>query len=82
MIDRYVTSQKRQEEVAAQTAKRPTYMALFDTADGAFELYTRGEWTVQYLAWIRELGWDEDADHSDEEVVEAMGGEEWFITQV
>ena len=82
MIDRYVPSQKRQEEVAAQTVKRPTYMVVFDIADGAFELYTRGEWYMQYSTWLRELGWDEDADHSDEEVVEAIGGDEWFITRV
>ena len=82
MIDRYVPSQKRQEEVAAQTVKRPTYMVIFDMADGAFELYTRGEWYMQYSTWILELGWDLDADHSDEEVVEAIGGDEWFITRV
>ena len=57
-------------------------VALFDIADGEFEIYSRGEWQVQYSAWIRELGWDEYADHSNEEVVEAMGGDEWFITQV
>jgi hypothetical protein len=37
---------------------------------------------MQYSTWLRELGWDEDADHSDEEVVEAIGGDEWFITRV
>ena len=82
MIDRYVPSQKRQEEVAAQTQKPRPYMVLFDIADGAFEIYSRGEWQVQYSTWVRELGWDEYADHSNEEVVEAMGGDEWFITQV
>tara|TARA_R110002167_G_scaffold302741_1_gene507053 strand:+ start:325 stop:558 length:234 start_codon:yes stop_codon:yes gene_type:complete len=77
-----VPSQKRQEEVAAQIRKPVPYMVLFDIADGAFEVYTRGEWAVQYLAWVRELMWDEDADHSDEEVVEAIGGDEVFMTRV
>tara|TARA_B110000008_G_C16837546_1_gene511230 strand:+ start:197 stop:523 length:327 start_codon:yes stop_codon:yes gene_type:complete len=86
LIDRYVPSQKRQEEMAKVGANlRPKprpYMVLFDLADNKFEVYSRGEWQVQYSTWIRELGWDEYADHSDEEVVEAMGGDEWFITQV
>jgi hypothetical protein len=57
-------------------------MGLVDIADGAFALYTSGEWAVQYLTWVRELDWDEDGDQSAEEVVEAIGGDEWFITQV
>ena len=86
MIDRYVPSQKRQEEMAKVGAnlkpKPRPYMVLFDIADNKFEVYSRGEWQVQYSEWIRELGWDHYSDHSDEEVVEAMGGDEWFITQV
>ena len=82
MIARYTPSKKRQEEVAAHIRKPVPYMVLFDIADGAFEVYSRGEWAVQYLTWIRELGWDEDADHSNEEVVEMIGGDEWFIHQL
>ena len=82
MIKRYIASQKRQEEVAAKIRKPVTYMVLFDIADCTFELYTRGEWYVQYSTWVKELMWDEDADHSDEEVVEAICGDEVFMVQV
>jgi len=82
MVNRYIASQKRQEEVAAKIREPRTYMVLFDIADGSFELYTRGEWLVQHSTWVRELMWDEDADHSDEEVVEAICGDEVFMTLV
>ena len=78
MIKRYIASQKRQKEVAdpANIRKPVTYMVLFDSLDDTFELYTRGEWFVQHSTWVQELMWDEDADHSDEEVVEAICGDE------
>ena len=75
-------SQKRLDEVATQLTKRPAYMVLFDIADCTFELYTRGEWYVQYSTWVQELMWDMDADHSDEEVVEALLGDEVFMVRV
>jgi len=82
MVNRYMPSQKRLDEVATQIRKPVTYMVLFDIADCTFELYTRGEWYVQYSTWVKELMWDEDADHSDEEVVEAICGDEVFMVQV
>jgi hypothetical protein len=82
MVNRYIASQKRQEEVAAKIREPRTYMVLFDSTNGSFELYTRGEWLVQYSTWVRELMWDEDADHNDEEVVEAICGDEVFMTLV
>ena len=82
MIKRYIASQKRQQEVAAKIRKPVTYMVLFDIADCTFELYTRGEWYVQYSTWVQELMWDMDADHSDEEVVEALLGDEVFMVRV
>ena len=82
MVNRYMPSQKRLDEVATQIRKRPAYMVLFDIADCKFEVYTRGEWYVQYSTWVKELMWDMDADHSDEEVVEAICGDEIFMVQV
>ena len=83
MVNRYTPSQKRQEEVAARIRKpHRAYMVLFDIADCTFEHYTRGEWLVQHSTWVRELMWDEDADHSDEEVVEALLGDEVFMVRV
>ena len=61
-----------------------TYMVLFSVADGDFTQYTKSEWETEVEGWKTELE-DSGVDVEgldDEDVVEAMGGEEWFITRI
>ena len=60
-------------------------VALFDMADQSFTFYTDDEWARQIEDWrteLRELRDDEDrldVDYMDvDEVVEAIGGDEYF----
>ena len=66
-----------------------TYMVLFSVADGDFTQYTKSEWETEVTGWkteLREALWGMDEDEVDNlddyDVVEAMGGDEWFITRL
>tara|TARA_B110000977_G_C10759450_1_gene370057 strand:+ start:348 stop:563 length:216 start_codon:yes stop_codon:yes gene_type:complete len=66
-----------------------TYMVLFSVADGDFTQYTKSEWETEVTGWKTELrdaeyGFDlNEVDNLDDyDVVEAMGGDEWFITRI
>ena len=59
-----------------------TYMVLFSVADGDFTQYTKSEWETEVNGWKDELR-DEGVNSLDDyDVVEAMGGDEWFITRI
>mgnify|MGYP001206113477 CR=1 FL=1 len=61
-----------------------TYAVLFDIADQGFTHYTRFEWASQLNEWASELrtsGYNVSREINEyEEVVELMGGDEWFVT--
>tara|TARA_B110000483_G_scaffold169675_1_gene200670 strand:- start:1516 stop:1728 length:213 start_codon:yes stop_codon:yes gene_type:complete len=65
-----------------------TYMVLFSTGDGDFTQYTKSEWETEVDGWKTELrdagyGLYHKIDSLDDyDVVEAMGGDEWFITRI
>lgn len=63
-----------------------TYMVLFSVADGDFTQYTKSEWETEVNGWKTELQNWMDADEIDNlddyDVVETMGGDEWFITRI
>tara|TARA_R110000772_G_scaffold168696_1_gene280442 strand:+ start:133 stop:339 length:207 start_codon:yes stop_codon:yes gene_type:complete len=63
-----------------------TYMVLFSIADGDFTQYTKSEWETEVTGWkteLREAIWVDEVDSLDDyDVVEAMGGDEWFITRI
>ncbi|MDG1859436.1 MAG: hypothetical protein P8I94_10050 [Emcibacteraceae bacterium] len=57
-------------------------VALFDIADQSFTFYTTEEWDRQISEWRVELveqGFYQDVKNMDEEeVVESIGGDEYF----
>ena len=55
-------------------------VALFDIADQAFTFYTDAEWAKELSDWRQQLAEDgmEVKDMSTDDVVEAIGGEEYF----
>ena len=68
---------------------RKIYMVLFSVGDGDFTQYTKSEWETEVTGWkteLREALWGLDADEVDNlddyDVVETMGGDEWFITRI
>ena len=58
-----------------------TYMVLFSVADGDFTQYTKSEWETEVTGWKTELR-DAEYGFDLDDVVEAMGGDEWFITRI
>tara|TARA_B110000305_G_scaffold180400_1_gene200021 strand:+ start:1263 stop:1469 length:207 start_codon:yes stop_codon:yes gene_type:complete len=63
-----------------------TYMVLFSVADGDFTQYTKSEWETEVTGWkteLRDAIWVDEVDNLDDyDVVQAMGGDEWFITRI
>jgi hypothetical protein len=63
-----------------------TYAVLFDIADQEFTHYTRYGWVAQVNEWAKELeesGYNignELGATTYEEIIETMGGDEWFVT--
>lgn len=59
-----------------------TYMVLFSVADGDFTQYTKSEWETEVNGWKDELRDEGVNSWDDYDIVEAMGGDEWFITRI
>ena len=58
-------------------------VVLFDIADGSFSKFSELEWQRSLGIWREELGSWEDAELiSEEEVIEMVGGDEWFFTRI
>jgi hypothetical protein len=56
-------------------------VALFDVADQTFTFYTDQEWAKQIEFWridLAENGYEGSADLTVDEIVELIGGDEYF----